>query len=141
ARKVRFTSLIRTMSLWTRHCSLDCNKKVNHEMPAERFSSSLAPKYRAHFVSAPSWTRLRVKKQAQNGDKIDAAKKAQTTTLSICYTLAGAGDSNLRMAESKSANSFRQGPPLSDKALLSRCISLTYPRRDLTLAVSVTGPG
>jgi len=34
---------------------------------------------------------LRVKKQAQNGDKIDATKKAQTTTLSICYTLAGAG--------------------------------------------------
>src|SRR5262245_9731140 len=45
------------------------------------------------------------------------------------------------MSKSKSANSFRQGPPLSDKALLSRCISLTYPRRDLTLAVSVTGPG
>ena len=26
---------------WTRHCSLDCNKKVNHEMPPERFSPSL----------------------------------------------------------------------------------------------------
>jgi hypothetical protein len=27
-------------------------------------------------------------KQAQNGDKIDAAKRAKTTTLSIAYTLA-----------------------------------------------------
>jgi hypothetical protein len=29
--------------------------------------------------------------QAQNGEKIDAAKRAQTTMLSIAYTLAGAG--------------------------------------------------
>jgi hypothetical protein len=28
--------------------------------------------------------------QAQNGDKIDAAKRAKTTTLSTAYTLAGA---------------------------------------------------
>jgi hypothetical protein len=37
---------------WARHCSVNCNKKVNHEMPAERFSSSLAPRYCAHFISA-----------------------------------------------------------------------------------------
>src|SRR5262249_38564963 len=28
-------------------------------MPAERFSSSLAPRYCAHFVSAANWTRAR----------------------------------------------------------------------------------
>jgi hypothetical protein len=41
-------------------CARDCSKKVNHEMRAERFSSSLAPRYRAHFVSAASWTHVRV---------------------------------------------------------------------------------
>jgi hypothetical protein len=61
--------LIRTISLWARHCSVNCNKKVNHEMPAERFSSSLAPRYCAHFISAANWTRARVKKWAQNGDR------------------------------------------------------------------------
>jgi hypothetical protein len=30
-------------------------------------------------------------KQAQNGDKIDATERAKTTTLSLPYTLAGAG--------------------------------------------------
>jgi hypothetical protein len=29
-------------------------------MSAERFSPSLAPRYRAHFVSAASWARVRV---------------------------------------------------------------------------------
>jgi hypothetical protein len=34
--------------------------------------------------------------QAQNGDKIDAAKRAKTTTLSIPYMLAGVGGLELR---------------------------------------------
>jgi hypothetical protein len=57
-------------------------------MPTERFSSSLAPRYRAHFVSAANWNPARAKEQAENGDKIDAAIRVKTTTLSIAYTLA-----------------------------------------------------
>jgi len=62
-------ALIRTISLWTRHCARDCNKKVNHEMPAERFSSSLSPIYRAHFVSAAKLTRVRDKNRRKMAAK------------------------------------------------------------------------
>jgi hypothetical protein len=75
------------MSLWTRRCSLDCNKKVNHEMPTERFPSSLAPRYRAHFVSAQIGLACASRpgaKWRQNRRR----QKRKTTTLSIAYTLA-----------------------------------------------------
>jgi hypothetical protein len=39
--------------------------------------------------------------QAQNGDKIDAAKRAKTTTLSIAYTLAGVGGLEVRRETGK----------------------------------------
>jgi hypothetical protein len=84
-------------------CSLDCNKKVNHEMPAERFPSSLAPRYRAHFVSAANWTRVRVKNRRKMATKIDATERAKTTTLSIGYTLAGVGGLELANVVLKNA--------------------------------------
>jgi hypothetical protein len=62
-------ALIRTISLWTRRCSLDCNKKVNHEMPAERFPSSLAPRYRAQFVSAANCICMDLKNTRQMATK------------------------------------------------------------------------
>jgi hypothetical protein len=47
---------------WTRHLSLACKKKVNHEMPAERFLPPLEHRSRAHFVSPANWARMRVRK-------------------------------------------------------------------------------
>src|SRR5437660_4034668 len=58
-------------------------------MAPERFSSSLAVRQRAHFVSAANWTRVRVKNMPQNGDKIDAAQRTKPTTLSMVWMLAG----------------------------------------------------
>jgi hypothetical protein len=49
---------VRTISRRMRHCSLDCNKKVNQEMAPERFSSSLPMRQGAHFVSAANWLRV-----------------------------------------------------------------------------------
>jgi hypothetical protein len=82
--------LVRTISLWTRHCARECNKKVNHEMPVERIPSSLAPKIRRALRLCRKLDSPARQEQAQNGDKIDAAKRAKTTTLSIAYMLAGA---------------------------------------------------
>jgi hypothetical protein len=51
--------------------ALDCSKKVNHEMPLERFSPSRAPRERAHLslrhVARNKWPPIRGKKsQRQN---------------------------------------------------------------------------
>jgi hypothetical protein len=96
-------ALIRTISLLTRHCARDCNKKVNHEMPAERFPSSLAPRYRAHFVSAANWTRVRVKNRRKMATKSTSPKAQKQPRYQQLIRWLGRQDSNLGMAESKPA--------------------------------------
>jgi hypothetical protein len=80
-------------------------KKVNHEMPAERFPSSLAPRYRAHFVSAANWTRVRVKNRRKMATK-STLPKAQKQPRYQYIRWLGRQDSNLGMAESKIARTI-----------------------------------
>ena len=91
------------MSLWTRRCSLDCNKKVNHEMPAERFPRRLRRDTRAHFVSTANWARVRVKNRRKMATKSTPPKAQKQARYQYLIRWLGREDSNLRMAESKSA--------------------------------------
>jgi hypothetical protein len=112
-------ALMRTIYLRTHHCSLECNKKVNHEMPAERFSSSLAPRYRAYFVSAANWTRERVKNRRAKWRQNRRRQRAKTTALSIASTLADDAVScepvsapNSLLTGKLTGNFAESGPPL-----------------------------
>ena len=72
------------------HCSLDCNKKVNHEMRAERFSSSFAPRYRAHFVSAASRTHVRVQDRRKMATKSTPPREQNDHVINSLYAGWGA---------------------------------------------------